>query len=297
MTIQPQGSGAPLFCVHPAGGIVYCFRDLANTLGTDRPFFGIQSPGLEDDGAIPTRLEEMAASYVHAIRQVQPRGPYHLAGWSLGGLVAFEMSRQLQDEGERVATLAVLDARAPSDDDPVISDHLRDLARDVAALDLLGDVSDANHDPAEDALVLAELAGDLAIEFGGDARGLLQQLRALSLDQRRTRLLKALELDRVYHLEAGPEKVRRLWRVLRSNLLAAARYRPAPHDVRLTLYRAAKRPDALLADRRMGWGRLALGGVSVHEIPGDHAGILKSPAVKRLAKLLRAEIAGSGDTP
>jgi thioesterase domain-containing protein/acyl carrier protein len=297
VTIQAEGRGAPLFCVHPAGGIVYCFRDLAKALGTDRPFVGIQSPGLEDDSVPPTRLEDMAAAYIDVIRQVQPRGPYHLAGWSLGGLVAFEMARQLQTEGEPAATLAVLDTRAPSDTEPVISDRLRDLAREVAALDLLGDVRDENHDPAEDALVLAEFAGDVALEFGGDVRGLLQQLRALPLDQRRARLIKALKLDHVYHLEAGPDRVRRLWTVLRSNLLAAARYRPEPIAGRLTLYRAAKRADGLLSDSQMGWGRLALGGVKVHEIPGDHAGILKPPGVNRLAKLLRAEFAGSGDAP
>jgi amino acid adenylation domain-containing protein len=295
VAIQDQGSGAPFFCVHPAGGIVYCFRDLARAMGADRPLIGIQSPGLEDDALLPATIEALAANYLAAITRAYPTGPYHLGGWSMGGLVAFEMARQLRERSETVATLAMLDAQAPKADRPKITAKLQALASEIAALDLLSDISDPNHDLTEDALVLAEFAGDLAFELGGSTRKLIEQLKTLPIDERRERLLYALKLHHVYHLEAGPEKVRRLWRVLRTNLLAAARYRPEPYDGRVMLFRAAKRRENLLAEKGMGWHRLATGGVTVFDIPGDHAGILKGSAVERLAKALRAEIAGSED--
>ncbi|MGK3959668.1 type I polyketide synthase [Sorangium sp. So ce118] len=107
--IQPEGSGAPFFCVHPFGGPVLCYADLARRLGTARPFYGIQARGLDDDAEPDDRIEVMAARYIEAIRAVQPSGPYLLGGWSLGGLVAFEMANQLERGGERVALLALID--------------------------------------------------------------------------------------------------------------------------------------------------------------------------------------------
>ncbi len=98
--IQPAGSLAPFFCVHPAGGIVYCFQELARRLGSDRPFFAFQSAGLDDDRPPVARLEEMAASYITAMREVQPEGPYHIGGWSLGGIVAFEMAERARRAGQ-----------------------------------------------------------------------------------------------------------------------------------------------------------------------------------------------------
>ena len=91
-----------------------CFRELARELGTDRPFYGLQATGLEDNHTPDARVEEMAARYVAAILEVQPSGPYHVGGWSLGGIVAFEMAQQLRALGHEIATLALIDAEAPS---------------------------------------------------------------------------------------------------------------------------------------------------------------------------------------
>src|SRR5262249_11779438 len=114
VALQPAGAERPFFCVHPAGGIAYCFLDLAQRLGPDRPFYAFQAAGLEREEEPIESLEQMAAGYLDSLRTVQPAGPYHLGGWSLGGLVAFEMARQLAARGEPVATLAVFDAQAPT---------------------------------------------------------------------------------------------------------------------------------------------------------------------------------------
>jgi thioesterase domain-containing protein len=103
------GEGPPLFCVHPASGMSWCYAGLADYLG-DRPLYGVQATGA---AAVPDSIAELAASYVEAVRAVQPRGPYHLLGWSLGGIIAHEMAVQLSDNHESVATLAMLDTLPP----------------------------------------------------------------------------------------------------------------------------------------------------------------------------------------
>jgi amino acid adenylation domain-containing protein len=283
------GTKAPFFCVHPAGGIVYCFAPLARSLGDDRPFFALQSAGLDGETEPFQTIEEMAACYVAAIEAERPEGPYHLGGWSLGGLVAFEMARQLEARGKAVATLALFDTRSPSPVGPTVPAPLRAIAREVAALELLGPArAGANTD--DDALVLAEFAGGLALEFGGDVPKLLAHLRALDPDERRAYLLAYFKLDEVYALETGPERVKRLWTVLRANLLAGAHYRPGPYRGRVVVYRAVQGVGRDDADPALGWRRLATGGVSAFDLPGDHAGILKPPAVSALAESLRTEL-------
>src|SRR5262249_44859378 len=89
--IQPQGSRPPLFLVHPASGNVMGYVVLAHRLGTEQPVYGVQSRGLDPDRKPTTRVEDMASEYLQELISVQPEGPYHLGGWSMGGVIAFEM--------------------------------------------------------------------------------------------------------------------------------------------------------------------------------------------------------------
>jgi aspartate racemase len=107
--IQPLGTKRPLFLIHGAGGTVIVYRELARNLGNDQPVYGLQAQGLDGKQSCLTRVEDMAAHYLEAIRTIQPQGPYLLGGLSFGGTVAFEMARQLQAKGEQVALLALLD--------------------------------------------------------------------------------------------------------------------------------------------------------------------------------------------
>jgi thioesterase domain-containing protein len=135
LPLRSGGSGAPLFCVHPVGGIAWSFAGLAAHL--DRPLYGLQSPALKASGALPDSIEQWAQTYVAAIRSVQPAGPYHLLGWSLGGVLAHAVATELQRAGEQVALLAMLDSRLdPGSGDTgevVISDLLGGLLGDHAA--------------------------------------------------------------------------------------------------------------------------------------------------------------------
>ncbi|WP_327352521.1 non-ribosomal peptide synthetase [Streptomyces sp. NBC_01304] len=104
---------SPLYCVHPAGGLSWCYAGLIRHLPADLPIYGLQAQGVGAATAgqpLPGSLEELAAHYVDRLREVRPQGPYRLLGWSTGGIIAHAMATRLQDLGEEVELLAILDA-------------------------------------------------------------------------------------------------------------------------------------------------------------------------------------------
>ncbi|MFC0040245.1 amino acid adenylation domain-containing protein [Actinomadura rayongensis] len=109
LPIRTEGSRPPLFFVHPAGGLAWGYFQFQRHLGPDQPVYGLQARAFTRD-ELPESVEEMAADYIEQIRAVQPHGPYHLAGWSLGGLVAYELALRFQALGEDVALLAMIDS-------------------------------------------------------------------------------------------------------------------------------------------------------------------------------------------
>ncbi|MFF3533370.1 amino acid adenylation domain-containing protein [Streptomyces sp. NPDC002466] len=115
LPLRPARAGdrAPLYCVHPAGGLSWCYAGLIRHLPADVPIYGLQAQGVGPataDEPLPASLEELAAHYVTRMREVQPAGPYRLLGWSTGGIIAHAMATRLQDLGEEVELLAILDA-------------------------------------------------------------------------------------------------------------------------------------------------------------------------------------------
>jgi amino acid adenylation domain-containing protein len=175
--IQTAGSKPPFFCVHPIGGSVLCYADLARRLGAEQPFYGLQAPHL-DGGAEPA-LEKLADLYVRELRQVEPEGPYRLGGWSMGGIVAFEMARRLREQGQEVALVALIDAVLPgcgaypeSADEASLAAWF---AHDLATLSgRTGDLSPANPggESEDGGVETAQLRGLYEL-FGANARALL----------------------------------------------------------------------------------------------------------------------------
>ncbi|MFF4602520.1 amino acid adenylation domain-containing protein [Streptomyces sp. NPDC001339] len=110
LPLRADGDRPPLFAIHPAGGISWCYAGLAARLGPGRPVYGIQARGLTGDEPLPRTLAEEAADYAARIREVQPHGPYRLVGWSVGGVLAHTVAVLLQEAGEAVELLALLDA-------------------------------------------------------------------------------------------------------------------------------------------------------------------------------------------
>ncbi|MFJ6071306.1 amino acid adenylation domain-containing protein [Streptomyces sp. NPDC093065] len=110
LPLRTEGEGTPLFAVHPAGGLSWCYAGLAARLGPQQSVYGVQARGLAGDERLPRTLLEEAEDYVREIRRIQPHGPYRLLGWSVGGVLAHTMAVLLQRAGERVDLLALLDA-------------------------------------------------------------------------------------------------------------------------------------------------------------------------------------------
>ncbi|RTE06428.1 amino acid adenylation domain-containing protein [Paenibacillus whitsoniae] len=110
LPLRRSGKHAPFFCIHPAGGLSWCYAGLMKSLGPDYPIYGLQARGIARPEPLPGDLMEMAADYIAHIRSVQPHGPYYLLGWSLGGNVAQAIASLLQADGEEIALLVMLDA-------------------------------------------------------------------------------------------------------------------------------------------------------------------------------------------
>jgi amino acid adenylation domain-containing protein len=132
LRLRPHGSLPPLFCVHPAGGLSWCYSGLLKHITTDYPVYGLQAR----TESFPRTFEEMVADYLGQIRAIQPAGRYHLLGWSFGGLVAYSLATQLQLQSEGVALLALLDSYPI--DQGLTPDILNDQQIIKAGLEALG---------------------------------------------------------------------------------------------------------------------------------------------------------------
>jgi len=273
--IQGGTQRPPLFVIHPAEGTVLGFVQLARQLGEEQPFYGLQAPGLEGEAEPLRSVEQMAAHYVMAVRKVQRHGPYFLAGWSFGGLVAFEMAQQLIAAGEPVGWLGLFDS---------------------FVLDGLGDVP---------------LEMDRAL-FASGARQYLEQL-GLPLPVAEEVLARHEPAQQVEILlsglaEAGTEfpqavalQARSLLNLWDLNAASGRAYRPRVYSGEITLFRAGD--DELAAagggpDPVEQWQHLSARPLVVHRVPGTHTSMMLDPQnVAVLAAELRASLAANQPKP
>ena len=245
--VQTSGYKRPFFCVHGVGGNVIGFRALANYFDPERPFYALQPQGLDGKQSCLNTVEEMAAHFISEVRRVQPKGPYYLGGFSFGGVVAYEMARQLSSMGDTVGVLALLDTYARNLESGIasfvkalFSSRRKELARTV-------------HGPQY-----------------------AKCLRAISIG------CACRTYSSVYTKRATA---------------AANRYVLRPYSGKITLFRAVETSLRSSDDSYGAWSTFAAGGMEVHEIVGNHEGILKEPQVRlagctisRRAGLSRTEI-------
>ncbi|MEV4449885.1 amino acid adenylation domain-containing protein [Streptomyces mirabilis] len=139
LPIRTNGTRSPFFCIHPAGGLSWSYMPLARHVPEDIPLYGLQARGL-DGRALASSVREMAQDYADQIRAIQPTGPYHLLGFSFGGIPAHEIAVQLQAAGEEVTALVILDAYPSSRDaDTASADRDREERNSGKALGTPGD--------------------------------------------------------------------------------------------------------------------------------------------------------------
>ncbi|HYJ79084.1 MAG TPA: amino acid adenylation domain-containing protein [Longimicrobiaceae bacterium] len=265
--LQTFGERPPLFLVHPAGGHVVCYRDLAYLLASDQPVYALQPRGIDDGEAPIAGLEAMAAHYVEAVRAFWPEGPYRVGGWSFGGVVAWEMARQLDAAGLEVDLLALFDTAPHTPEGMTINAG----------------------DPAEIVWqTVAGLAGHAAA-----ARVDVDELRELTGREQALAMLRKMDLPALFP-ESNVDLVLALTAVRAANLQAQAAYRPRPYRGRLTYFRTAGSDDERGESPGLEfWGALAEGGATAHRVPGSHGTILQDPFVHELARVILATGAGA----
>lgn len=279
--IRAKGQREPFFVVHPILGVIFPYYELSAALQLDRPMFGIQS--FEGSGTLIAQrtMEDIAGYYVRRLRDVQPAGPYFLGGWSFGSMAAYEMARQLTEQGQEVRFLGLFDTWAPGAGTVMTYSRFGySVARDIWSL-------------ASDYVYLREQRTAGAAPGGTDTGG--SRFAAVP-DWVRTRvrgLRSTLSEMRssTSELQTGAEQtpsMRPLLNAYVMNSAAVFRYKPAPYAGRLTLFRTKSDSALYGRDPSWGWGGLARGGVEVHYIDGNHMTLLKPPHVQSLAATLKA---------
>ena len=267
--LQPNGSKSPLIAIHNTG--VYYYH-LSKLLDQEQPLTALQlfDPSIERAN-LPQTMEEIAAQYVQLIYKFQPSGPYKLIGWCVGGVLAFEVARQLMIAGHQVALLAMIDAWAPG--------HNRRLSRLRATL--------ANY----------SFRGQL---IAADWRRAVSREQTFRMFLERRTLTK--KLLRLFGRDA-PEEPGRVEFAARD--LSAEnydqwllgyledterRYEPKLYPGKITLLCSAREPRGLFLDTQMGWGPFASGGVDVKVVDGDHFTVFKGQGLEQMATHISAVI-------
>nr|WP_240326536.1 condensation domain-containing protein [Pseudomonas syringae] len=253
--VRRTGSQRPLFLVHPLGGEVQYVRDLAAAIDPQVPLYGLAASGLAAGETPLFEVPAMAARYLAAIRQVQPKGPYRIGGWSAGGLIAYEMARQLQSSGEKLEFLGIIDTSARLEQQAPEA-----LSEGQFLMDWLPEQLDP-----EVFRQLTELAGTDAID----------EMLALCMAHR----LLPEELPQ----DVDATLLRSHLAVAHATHIAIGNYVSPPAPLTVTLFTASaeERDDPLL-----GWTALLDSPVNVTELPGTHETLVRAPQVSALGQAI-----------
>jgi aspartate racemase len=250
--IQPHGTLPPFYCVHPLGGGVLQYKRLAECIGEDQQFWAFQ--GYDSVAAEWTDVGKMASRYVEELLAFQPRGPYYLGGWSFGGIVAYEMSCQLERLGRTVAFLGLIDPRRPNLN-PRPYFHLPTLAATLANV------------PRYCWQKLTQES--LPVVAGRQLEKLTSSWRSHS---------SISQPDERHELRSATAKARHK---------SQRNYVPQQYRGSMTLFRASLQPLFQWHEPEMGWRKLVLGDLRVIDVPGDHFTAIMGSQVEMLGRQLR----------
>ena len=251
LPLRPSGRLAPLFCIHPGGGLGWSYSGLMRHLPADRPVYGLQARGILQPQAAPDTIEDMVEDYLTFIRQIQPTGPYHLLGWSFGGLVAHAIATRLQELGETVALLAILDGY------PVPRHHA---PRHPVHMD--------------DERLLADQLKALGYYTGNEP---LQISRALDILRKEGDILSSLE----------EHQVAAILQVMRNNSRLARNFLPQRFDGDVLLFAATVGEAEPATDR---WKPYVSGTIALHEVDCEHVHMMRPAPLAKIGAVLAREL-------
>ncbi|AEG94151.1 type I polyketide synthase [Ramlibacter tataouinensis] len=252
-----QPGRRPLFCVHGAGGNVLNFKVISDRLGPEQPFYGLQAQGVDGRLLPLSTVEEMAAQYVQAVRTVDPQGPYRLAGYSAGGVIALEMAQMLRKDGAQVELLAMIDTLSPT------------AARKPVPL-----------------LRKLWLMRHWSLPF-------LLAWPERRRESKRKEATYAVALEKLARGEPLPPELVD-FHLFRNFVAAQARYQPGPYEGSLALFKATESDTQYLqAGMRLGWEEYVRGDIRIVQIAGSHFSVMNEPGVSQLIDGLRQELAAA----
>jgi acyl carrier protein len=277
VSVQPTGSKGPLFVVHPLSGFVR-FAKLGRLLGPDQPLYGLQARGLEGEQKPHTDVESMASDYVVAVCELQPKGPYLLAGVCVGGIVAFEMAQQLHAQGHQVSLLALLDTI-----NITMVQQLRLWEQTVTIQTLQDSINDLEkrkaflatfNTPHKGGLTRVDYEKLWPVMFR-ESLSLpptsLDYLRNLETEEEQIRfLLEELGRNGTLHYSLRLPHATDILKVRKSNTLALMNYVPRPYPNHITLFRSRETAAQYPEEPEFGWRDLAGGGIKAYDIPTGH---------------------------
>jgi len=258
--IKPNGNKVPLFMVHGGGLDVLSYVNLSKHFDEDQPFYGIQGTGPKGYCDWYKSIEEMAAHYIEAIVKVNPKGPYALAGFCVGGVVVFEMIRQLKEQGKEVSLTIILDSYIDSSY-YFKTDKQKKLAKFY------------NRTHRRLTFLKEMLTSWKAFKMRINAKK--EYLLNKHFDQN-----NAMSEQDTLALEQFTKAFGMINGIL-------SRYHLKPQDVKVDLFRSKDHPEYGLAPEHLGWKKAALKGVTIHNIPGDNFDIRESPNDKVLARMFQ----------
>ncbi|TRX27554.1 amino acid adenylation domain-containing protein [Flavobacterium franklandianum] len=258
--IKPQGTKPPLFIIHGAGLNVLNFIHIVSHFDDDQPVYGIQGIGPNGYDNWFESIEDMAACYIESIIKINPKGPYALAGFSFGGVVAFEMARQLKEQGKTVSIVALLDTYADlsyyytaSWQKKLMRIYDNNSKRLSYLIEMLTSWK------AFKIRTQAKKEHILKMYFG--QKDILSEQEALALEE----------------FTVASSMVNKI----------VDRYQLKPQNCGVDLFRAKDDKEYKLDPIFLGWKKAALKGVNIHDIPGDHLAIVDPPNDEILARMLQ----------
>jgi len=258
--IKPNGSKTPLFMVHGAGLNILNFAHVINHFDDDQPVYGFQGIGPKGYDNWFESIEDMAACYIESILKTNPKGPYAIAGFSFGGIVAFEIARQLKEQGKTVSTIALLDTYVDSSY-YYASYHQKKLLR----------YYDRTYKRLNYFMEMLTSWKSLKLRAGAKKEYILKKYFGLNNTITEQ---EAAALDQFKEASNRVDKI-------------VDRYHLKPQDLEVDLFRAKDDENFKLDPTHLGWKKIALKGVKIHNITGNHLGIVAPPNDKVLAKMIQ----------
>jgi len=274
VSIQPNGARPRLFLMHSHGGNVLEYYPLASLLGDDQPVYALQAQGL--DGNIPKNntLEDMASHYIKEMKTIQPKGPYSLAGFCFGGVMAMEVAQQLKSAGEEIAFLGMINTPRPGYS--MFPPGINLLKRIICRVGYRISLEKSN-------LSGLSLKAKMAHAYERIIRA--KDIVMAKMEMKAESLLSIIGITLKQHSMAYILEV-----ISVANEKAYTDYVSRHYDGAVVMFLAANRLKGLPYEPSLGWRDLIKGDLSIHETPGYQQNILKEPNVRALAAELKKHL-------